>query len=148
LGKTERYTVEEVESPTSQAWLIGLSAWLVPGAGHLMLKRWGRAALMGGAVWICFFIALYMGGHMFELSSGQGQATFTQMLLQIPPIIGNLGTGLLYIVSWILGIGFGENLANAARTTYEYGNMLLIIVGLANYLTALDAFDIAAGRKS
>jgi len=38
-------------------------------------------------------------------------------------------------------------LVQAARATYEYGNTFLLIAGLLNYLTMLDAFDIAAGRK-
>ncbi len=69
-------------------------------------------------------------------------------LLQVPPMIANLGTGALYIVSWLLGIGFADDPVQAARATYEYGNTFLLIAGLLNYLTMLDAFDIAAGRKS
>jgi hypothetical protein len=143
LVKTERVT-EEIEPTPPGAWLIGVSAWFVPGAGHLLLQRWGRAALMGGAVWLCFFLGLYMGGHMFDLNGSQGSSVW----LQVPPMIANLGSGALYIVSWLLGIGFGEDLAKAAKATYEYGNTFLLIAGLLNYLTMLDAFDIAAGRKS
>ena len=81
---------------------------------------------------------------MFDLSTGQGSST----LLQVPPMIANLGTGALYIVFWLLGTGFADDPQQAARTTYEYGNTFLLIAGLMNYLTMLDAFDIAAGRKS
>ena len=125
------------------AWATAAAAWLVPGLGHLMLRRWGRAALMGGAVWVCFFLGMLMGGHMFSLSTGQGSST----LLQVPPMIANLGSGLLYIVCWVLDIGFADDLVQAARATYEYRNTFLLIAGLLNYLNMLDAFDIAAGRK-
>jgi hypothetical protein len=54
---------------------------------------------------------------------------------------------VLYIVSWLLGIGFEEDPVQAARVTYEYGNTFLLIAGLLNYLVMLDAFDIAAGRR-
>jgi hypothetical protein len=47
-----------------------------------------------------------------------------------------------------MDIGFADDPAQAARTTYEYGNTFLLIAGLMNYLTMLDAFDVAAGRKS
>jgi hypothetical protein len=144
LVKAERAIVEKIEPTPSIAWLVGIAAWFVPGSGHLMVKRWGRAALLGGAVWVCFFLGLAMGGHMFDLSGTQGTGT----LLQVPPMIANLGSGVLYIVSWLLGIGFGDDLVKAARPTYEYGNTFLLIAGLLNYLTMLDAFDIAAGRKS
>jgi hypothetical protein len=142
LVKSER-AIERTEPTPTTAWLIGAAAWFVPGAGHLLLKKWGRAALMGGAVWVCFILGLSMGGHMFDLSGTQGTST----LLQVPPMIANLGSGVLYIVTWLLGIGFGDDLEQARRATYEYGNTFLLIAGLLNYLTMLDAFDVAAGRK-
>ena len=144
LVKTERMQVDEVDPTPSYAWLVGLAAWFVPGVGHLMLKRWVRTVLMGGAVWVCFFLGLAMGGHMYDLSNGQGTSS---TLLQVPPMIANLGSGVLYIVSWLLGIGFAEDPVQAARVTYEYGNTFLLIAGLLNYLVMLDAFDIAAGRR-
>jgi len=149
LVKTEHIRVEEEQPTPSSAWLIGAVAWLVPGVGHLLLGRWGRAALMGGSVWLCFFLGLAMGGHMFDLSAGQGPSqTLLQTLLQIPPMIANLGSGILYIVSWLLDYGFADDPQQAARATYEYGTTFLLIAGLMNYLTMNDAFDIAVGRKS
>lgn len=144
MVKTERMQAEDIDTAPGSAWLIGLAAWFIPGAGHLLLRRWGRAALMGGSVWLCFFLGFAMGGRMYDLSNGQGWSA----LLQVPPMIGNLGNGALYIVCWLLGVGFTEDPQQAARVTYEYGYIFLIISGLLNYLTMLDAFDIAAGRKS
>lgn len=143
MVKTERMQAEEVESAPGSAWLTGAAAWFIPGLGHLLLKRWYRAVLMGGAVWLCFVIGLQMGGHLFDLNAAEGSS----QLLQVPPMIANLGTGLLYIVSWLLGSGFADDPQQAARATYEYGNTFLLIAGLLNYLNMLDAFDIAAGRK-
>ena len=97
---------------------------------------------MGGAVWACFFVGMTMGGHLFDLYA-EGSST----LLQVPPMIANLGTGILYMVSWVFDYGFKDDPAQAARATYEYGNTFLLIGGLLNYLAMLDAFDIAAGRK-
>jgi hypothetical protein len=86
-----------------------------------------------------------MGGHLFKFDgSEQGLSS----LLQIPPMVGDLGTGLLYIVSWSLGFGFSHGPQQAALPTFEYGWTFLLIAGLLNYLCMLDAFDIAAGRKS
>lgn len=125
------------------AWAVTVLAWFIPGAGHLLLRRWIRAALMGGSVWLCFFLGMRMGGHMFNLSTGQGSSA----LLQVPPMIANLGSGALYIVCWLLDVGFADDLTQAARATYEYGNTFLLIAGLLNYLNMLDVFDVAAGRK-
>lgn len=143
MVKTERLPAEHSEPTPGSAWAVGVAAWFIPGSGHLLLKRWGRAALMGGVVWFCFIIGLAMGGHMFDLSADEGSS----VLLQVPPMIANLGSGALYIISWLLGIGFHDDPAQAARATYEYGNTFLLIAGLLNYLTMLDAFDIAAGRR-
>ena len=143
MVKTERLQqADEVEPAPGSAWLIGAAAWFVPGLGHLLLKRWERAVLMGGAVWVCFFVGIAMGGHLFDL-----YVEGSTVLLQIPPMIANLGTGVLYIASWIVDYGFKDDPAQAARATYEYGNTFLLIAGLLNYLNMLDAFDIAAGRK-
>jgi hypothetical protein len=141
LVKTERMQAEVDQVPGS-AWLIGVAAWFVPGLGHALVKKWWRAILMGGAVWICFFVGLGMGGHLFDLTS---DGTFA--ILQVPPMIANVGTGVLYIVCWLLNYGFTDDPAQAARATYEYGNTFLLIAGLLNYLTMLDAFDIAVRRK-
>jgi len=144
LLKTEMARINEgAERASGSAWLIATAALFVPGAGHLLLRRWGRAALMGGAVWLCFILGLVMGGHMFDLSTGQGSSPF----LQVPPMIANLGSGALYLICWFLGVGFADDPQQAARATYEYGTTFLLIAGLLNYLTMLDAFDIAAGRK-
>jgi hypothetical protein len=123
---------------------MGVIGWLVPGAGHFAQGKWGRALLLGGAVWFCFIVGLAMGGHMFSPSPSDGSSAW----LQVPPMIANLGSGILYIASWVMGVGFADDAQHAARATYEYGNTFLLIAGLLNYLSMLDAFDISAGRKS
>ncbi|HSE33968.1 MAG TPA: DUF6677 family protein [Pyrinomonadaceae bacterium] len=143
MVKSERIAIEPTEQPSGTPWLIGLAAWFVPGAGHLWLKRWGRALALGGAVWVSFILGLWMGGHMFSLSTGQGSSA----LLQIPPMIANMGSGALYLFCLLFGIGFLDDPQQAARATYEYGNTFLLIAGLLNYLAVLDAFDIAVRRK-
>lgn len=136
---------ENIEKAPARAWVMGAVGWLVPGLGHLLQGKWWRALLLGGAVWSCFILGFLMGGHLFRVDGGdQGTST----LLQVPPMIGNLGTGLLYIVCWQMGIGFSYESQQAALPTFEYGWTFLIIAGLLNYLSSLDAFDIAAGRKS
>jgi len=149
LVKSERIEAQRVEPTPRGAWWIGLAAWFFPGSGHLALHKWGRAALMGGAVWVCFFVGLAMGGHLFYVTM-EGATSFLQwsVLIQIPPMAANVGSGILYIACWLMDIGFRDDPQQAARATYEYGTTFLLIAGLLNYLTMLDAFDIAAGRKS
>ena len=129
-----------VETP-KRAWLIGLVAWAIPGAGHIIQRRWLRGALLGGAVWAMFLIGLWLGGHLYAVSGNEhGLAA----LLQLLPMTANFGSGLLYVFCWVANIGFADK---AQLVTYEYGNTFLLVAGLLNYLAMLDAFDIAAGRK-
>jgi hypothetical protein len=88
-----------------------------------------------------FFIGLWLGGHLFRVtSSDQGLSA----LLQLLPMTANVGAGFLYIFCWLTNTGFADH---AQMVTYEYGNTFLLVAGLLNYLAMLDAFDIAAGRK-
>jgi hypothetical protein len=131
----------------ANAWLMGALGWLVPGAGHVAQGRWGRGLLIGGAVMAMFITGLIFGGHLFPIWETQGSNSGSgnwSALLQVPPMIANLGTGLLYLSCWVTGTGFIEH---ASYETYEYGNTFLLVAGLLNYLGMLDAFDIAVGRK-
>jgi hypothetical protein len=145
LTRTDIEHFNSRESAPPRAWFIGIAAWFIPGLGHLLEGRWVRALLLGGAVWITFLGGLWMGGHLFSVG---GNEQGLSALLQLPPMIANLGSGILYVVSWIFGVGFADDSAHAARATYEYGNTFLLIAGLLNYLAMLDAFDISAGRKA
>ena len=144
MVKSERMVVENTERAPSRAWLVGVMAWLVPGLGHLMVNRWGRALLMGGAAWLCFFLGMSMGGRLYAFVF---EGPMSAILVSIPPAVANLGIGAPYLISWLFDSGFADDPQKAARATYEYGNTFLLIAGLMNYLTMLDAFDIAVGRK-
>jgi len=135
---------EAVTAPGS-AWMMGALAWFVPGAGHLFQGRWGRALLLGGGVWLMFLTGTLFGGHLFGFTS---RDPATSPFLQAAPAIANLGTGGLYLFCSVLGLNFAELPEQMSRATFEYGNTLLWVAGLLNYLAMLDAFDIAAGRKS
>lgn len=120
--------------------IISLLSWFIPGAGHLIQKRFKRGIIIAGLIWTMFAIALISGGQYypgFELKDG--------MLLYLLNVFARFGNGLGAIISYIAASS-PDPLA-AARATFEYGGRLLEIAGLLNYLAALDAYDIAIGRK-
>jgi hypothetical protein len=128
----------------SSAWWIGVAAWLVPGAGHFLQGRLIRGLIISAVVCGMFAVGLIFGGHLFGLGVGvEGNSK----LLQLPPTIANLGTGILYLICWASSSGFSDAAEYAKLATFEYGNTFLLVAGLLNYLAMLDAFDIAAGRK-
>jgi hypothetical protein len=143
LKEKRSETAEPAAAVPANAWLIGAVGWFVPGAGHLVQGRWGRGLFIGGAVVAMFIVGLAFGGHLFPIADNQGGGGWSP-LLQVPPMIANLGAGVLYLVCWLTGTGFTEH---ASYETFEYGNTFLLVAGLLNYLGMLDAFDIAVGRK-
>lgn len=141
---TKQTDFQFVGSERRLAWLVGLTAWAIPGVGHLLVRRWLRALLLGGAVWGMFFLGLSLGGHLFTIG---GHEQGLAMLVPAMWTVGDIGSGLLYIFCWVTNSGFLDTPQAAARVTFEYGNTFLVVAGLLNYLAMLDAFDIAAGRK-
>ena len=110
--------------------------WLIPGAGHLVQKRWGRGLLLMAAITIMFVLGLLMEGKLYAANTGD--------ILDILGFIGDIGAGGLYIVSKTLDAGAG----NIARATADYGTKFLIVAGLLNVISAVDAYHIAIGKKS
>ena len=109
--------------------------WLVPGAGHLIQKRWGRGLLLMLSVVTMFVLGVLMAGRVYAFNTGD--------ILDILGFIGDLGAGGLYIVARGLGIGLGAiDLATA-----DYGTKYIIVAGLLNIISAVDAYDIAIGKK-
>jgi hypothetical protein len=146
LAFKESKSQVEAKAP-GNAWLMGAIAWAVPGAGHFLQGLWVRGLVIAAAVCGMFILGLMFGGHLFGLGGGAGSEGSSQ-LLQLPPMIANLGTGLLYLLCWASNTGFSDAAEYAKLATFEYGNTFLLVAGLLNFLAMLDAFDIAAGRKS
>jgi TM2 domain-containing membrane protein YozV len=130
--------VSRSEKSLASAWIAGLCGWLLPGAGHFWLGRIWHGIILGSVVWITFLMGLWFGGHLYSLfDSTTGMLSYVFGFFDV-------GAGLLYAISRATEIGVAEQ---AQLPTSEYGNVFLMIAGLLNYLLALDAFDIAIGRK-
>jgi len=111
-------------------------AWLIPGAGHLLQKRWARGLLLMGSVVIMFVLGLLMQGRVYRPNGGD--------ILDILGFVGDLGAGGLYIVSRALDLGHGV----VAHATADYGTKYIIVAGLLNFISVADAYHIAIGKKS
>lgn len=110
-------------------------AWLVPGAGHLLLGKRQKAVVFLLALTAMFGVGLAMSGRLFPFD-------FSQPLTGLAAVAAR-GVGLPAFAATWLGAGQG----NVTAAAYEYGNTFLIVSGLLNMLVALDAFDVASGRK-
>lgn len=109
--------------------------WLIPGAGHLIQKRWGRGLLLMGTIVIMFVLGLLMEGRIYHLNGGD--------ILDMLGFVGDIGAGGLYIVTRALDAGHGA----ISHATADYGTKYLIVAGLLNFICAADAYHIAIGKK-
>lgn len=126
------------EGSNINAWVAGLIAWAVPGLGHLYARRFVRALLLGGSVWLLFLLGAWLGGHLYGLfEAGAGFLSYVFGLF-------DLGAGFLYIISRAMDFAVLEQ---PEKPLSEYGNIFLMCAGLLNYLIALDAYDIVEGRR-
>lgn len=110
-------------------------AWLVPGAGHLLLGRRQKGLVFLVAIPAMFAIGVALDGRIFPFE-------FSQPLVALAAVAAR-GVGLpSFLAGWL---DLGKGVVTAA--SYEYGNAFLIVSGLLNMLVVLDAFDVASGRK-
>ncbi|MGD9345495.1 MAG: hypothetical protein PVH84_06505 [Candidatus Aminicenantes bacterium] len=109
--------------------------WLVPGLGHVLLKKFSRGLVFFLCISAMSVLGLLIGGKIYSFQ--------TENPLTILAFFSDLGIGTLYFFSKIIPIGLG----NIKAVTFEFGTAYIAGAGLLNYLVALDAFDIASGKK-
>jgi hypothetical protein len=113
-----------------------LLAYLIPGAGHLYLGKYARAATFFCVVALMFVIGVSIDGDLYMLGHTGGS------LLRLLAALGSLGAGVIYWIAAWMGVH-----GDVTSITFEYGTAFTITAGLMNLLLILDAFDIAQGRK-
>jgi hypothetical protein len=109
--------------------------WLIPGAGHLIQRRWIRGALLMASIVAMFVLGLAMQGRIYKPNGGD--------ILDILGFVGDVGAGGLYIVTRVNDWGQGA----IARATADYGTKFIIVAGLLNFIAVADAYHIAIGKK-
>jgi hypothetical protein len=115
-------------------------AWIVPGGGHFLLKRHGRAGLLLFAIVAMFLLGLMMRGEFLKPQGGD----LLTILIYYGGFLCNLATGIPYLIAtWL-----GYSQPDLAGAVHDYGTKFLVTAGLLNVLAMVDAFEIAAGRKS
>ena len=122
-------------------WLLPLlAAWLVPGAGHFMLKKTGRGALIFASVFLMFLFGLLMRGTMFTPEKG---ADYLTSLINYGGFVCNLAAGAMYLLTTM----FGYAQPDMPGDVHDYGTKFLVTAGLLNILAMVDAWEIGTGKK-
>jgi hypothetical protein len=128
-------TLDSNASSSVTPALVLLAGWLFPGAGHLLLGKWVRAALLMVSIVCMFAIGVALQGKIYTPNTGEP--------LDMLGFVGDLGAGLLYALGRLLGWGQAPVLAAVA----DYGTKFIVVSGLLNVVAAVDAHSLATGRK-
>ncbi len=129
------------QSPGFGVWAPAVAlGWLVPGGGHLLLKRTGRGVLLLVTISAMFLCGLMMRGTMF-IPHGEDLLT---VLINWGGWVGDVCGGILYLMT--VWLGYAQ--PDMAGAVHDYGTKFLVTAGLLNLLAIVDAYEIARGRKS
>jgi len=109
--------------------------WLIPGAGHIIQKRWIRGGLLLISIASLFLLGLAMQGRIYKANGGD--------ILDMLGFIGDVGAGGFYIITMAMDWGQGA----IAFATADYGTKFMIVAGLLNFIAVADAYHIAIGKK-
>ncbi len=122
-------------SSAAMTFAVCVAGAMVPGLGHALLRKWGRAMIFLGSIGAMFILGLNLDGRIFGPEFGS--------LFPALKFTAQAGSGLFYWISLVQGLGAGEPTAY----TYDYANVFMYVAGLLNMLVIVDVFDIAMGRK-
>jgi len=120
-----------------KAGVIFFLSWLFPGSGHFLQKKVLRGTVFLTGILLLMGMGLVMKGSFYTIES-QGMHP-----LKVLGLLGDLGSGVFFFLIKLSGLGEGD----IARVTHGYGTAYLVTAGLLNYLVALNAHDIALGRR-
>lgn len=143
---------------TRSPWLPCLAAWLLPGAGHLVIRRTVPGLVLMAVVLTTFGVGLALEGTVYAMDPEQP--------LSYLSTAANVGMGPLDL--WARQITYGtlryripdsrtgavdrERILQVMRQrysapTHSYGRTFLLTAALMNLLLVLDVYDYCIGRK-
>lgn len=133
MSETNITSDSDALSPARYAAIV--AAWLVPGLGHLLLKRFGRAAVIFLCVGGLAVAGYAMRGQVYPMRGGD--------IFGFMGYLAEIGSGVFYFLARLLE----PHGADTARVAGVYGTRFLAIAGLLNFLCVLDVCAIARAEK-
>lgn len=127
---------KELPPPPPRAFAAAVLAWAFPGAGHLLLGRWGRAAVYATLVLFSLGFGCSLEGLLPTVLGGSPLETLRT--------VGTMGVGLPYFLLRLVLDYQGDPRAPG----FEYGTAFIVTAGVMNLLVLLDAWDVGRGAKA
>jgi hypothetical protein len=126
----ETVKTEVVRGNQVMGVIAAVAGWIVPGLGHLVLRRWSKAAVYFLCIGGLACAGLAMRGGIF---GAEAQDLFDRL-----GFFADLGAGIFYF----LGHQIQTAGPDVAHATGDYGTRLFAAAGMLNFLTVLEAYDI------
>ena len=118
------------------ALCFAIAAWIIPGLGHLALKRWGRALIFFVCVGGLAIVGYLLRGNVFPPRSAD--------LFDTLGFVADASTGIFYLVARC----FERAGPDVSRAAGDYGTRFIAAAGIVNLLSVFDAYEIALGRRT
>ena len=135
MSVDETVKTEVVRGNQLMGVVAAVAGWIVPGLGHLVLRRWSKAAVYFLCVGGLACAGLAMRGGIFGASA--------EDLFDRLGFFADLGAGVFYFLAHQIQTA-GPDVAHA---TGDYGTRLFAAAGMLNLLTVLEAYDIGRGGE-
>jgi hypothetical protein len=113
-----------------------VASWLVPGLGHFLLGRTGRAIVFFIAVGGLAIAGFHMRGNVFPPRSADPFAALG--------FYADAASGIFYLLARVLERA-GPDVSRAAG---DYGTRFIAAAGIVNLIAIFDAYEIASRRRS
>lgn len=136
MANNAQAPVRAAGQSSSLPLMVLIAGWLIPGAGHFLLKKWIRGTLLFISIVAMFSIGAALQGKVYTPNTGE--------LLDVLNFVGDLGNGLLYVLARAFSLGQ----APVELVTADYGTKFMVVAGLLNIIAAVDAHSLATGRKN
>ena len=115
--------------------VAGVAAWILPGLGHLLQRKWGRGVAFFVAAGGLAITGYLLRGNVFSLHS-------------IDPFerlgyLADAGSGVFFYLSRF----FEAAGPDVSRASGDYGTRFIAAAGVVNLIGVCDAVEIASGRR-
>jgi len=134
----QEHSASQDQAPRTRTFLalvVAAAAWIIPGLGHFLLRRWGRALALFVATAGLAFAGYRMRGAAFSPYSSGPFGTLG--------FFADSGSGVFYFLR-----GMWETAApDISRAVGEYGTRFLAAAGILNWAGVVDAYEIARGWR-
>lgn len=117
------------------ALVAAVAGWLVPGLGHVLLRKWDKAIVYLFAVGTLAVVGLWMRGNVFSSNAADA--------FDMLGFLADIGNGIFYFLAGTINPAGGD----VSRASGDYGTRLFATAGVLNLLCVLEVLQIGFGAK-